>query len=198
MPTITKTTSDTASLIISAEVPQSLKDTIAFFGTLDTAYKHLRTLELFVADLEDGQESAIQLFPTYERDATILAERYLLPEDGLFLVRAKFESEGFWGFLGPLNPLLQIRMYLQDRHERKKDIDYRNKLERRRLELEIGSLWADNLEKLVNVLKLAGFTKPQIRQILIEHYHKPLAALGEAADKAGVTDISVESLPDAT
>jgi hypothetical protein len=45
-------------------------------------------------------------------------------------------SPGFWDFLGKLMPLETIRQYLNDRHERAKDREYRNEAEEKRLDLE--------------------------------------------------------------
>lgn len=50
----------------------------------------------------------------------------MAPDDRLELRRISIESPGFWEFFGALNPLQQIREYLKDRHERRKDVDYRD------------------------------------------------------------------------
>jgi hypothetical protein len=51
----------------------------------------------------------------------------------LLLAAARLESPGFWEFLGSLNPLEVLRQYLSDRHERRKDREYREAAEARRL-----------------------------------------------------------------
>jgi len=38
----------------------------------------------------------------------------------LVLAHVRLQSEGFWEFIGQLNPLEVIRQYLNDRHERRK------------------------------------------------------------------------------
>ena len=48
-------------------------------------------------------------------------DKILLPSDMLMVKSINFNSPGFWEFLGSLNPLNQLRQYLNDRHNRKKD-----------------------------------------------------------------------------
>src|SRR4051794_35010663 len=55
----------------------------------------------------------------------------------LRVARVVMRSPGFWEFLGALNPLQQLREYLNDRHERSKDRGYRNDNERERLAVEL-------------------------------------------------------------
>ena len=56
--------------------------------------------------------------------------------DRLVLAAVRLNSPGFWEFLGALNPLEVIRKYLNDRHERRQDRNYRESAEKRRLALE--------------------------------------------------------------
>ena len=59
-----------------------------------------------------------------------------LPDYRLEIRRIQINSPGFWEFLGALNPLQQIREYLNDRHRRRQDHKYREQAERERLMLE--------------------------------------------------------------
>lgn len=82
----------------------------------------------------------------------------------LSLGRVILNSPGFWEFVGGLNPLEQIRIYLSERHERKKDNEYRNDAECRRLhaeavirEAEARIAQADAAERVFDVVsKLLG------------------------------------------
>lgn len=58
------------------------------------------------------------------------------PGDRLIVSRVVLESPGFWEVFGSLNPLEVVRKYLNDRHERQKDRDYRSDAERERLAIE--------------------------------------------------------------
>ncbi len=47
------------------------------------------------------------------------------PSARLVLERVRIESPGFWEFVASLNPLQQIREYLNDRHRRRQDRGFR-------------------------------------------------------------------------
>ena len=65
----------------------------------------------------------------------------------LELTAASFSSAGFWEFLGNINPLIQIRELIKDHHERKKDLSYRNSLDKKKMEIEIEHSQLQNLKK---------------------------------------------------
>jgi hypothetical protein len=109
-------------------------------------------ISVFLADLE-GAYNALYWFnidiptrrPIFRYDPLFLSFSptfqagqidQIVPERRLQLTRVSIQSPGFWEVLGSLNPLLQIREYLKDRHERRKDRSYREPAERERLRLE--------------------------------------------------------------
>jgi hypothetical protein len=57
------------------------------------------------------------------------------PRSKLTLERVRIESPGFWEFAASLNPLQQIREYLNDRHRRRQDKEFREAAEKERLAL---------------------------------------------------------------
>jgi hypothetical protein len=70
-------------------------------------------------------------------------------------------SPGFWEVIGSLNPLQQIREYLNDREERRKGRMYKNQQEQKIKNLEIEKLQNDlqlDKEKNINELLLSKFT----------------------------------------
>ena len=69
------------------------------------------------------------------------------PEIPLVVSRVVLRSPGFWEFLGALNPLEVTRKYLNDRHERRKDDEYRSPAEADRLALENALLGLDVLRR---------------------------------------------------
>ncbi len=58
------------------------------------------------------------------------------PSWPLVVSRVLLTSPGFWEFAGALNPLEVLRQYLNDRHERRKDDEYRSRAEAERLAIE--------------------------------------------------------------
>ena len=101
----------------------------------------------------------------------------------LVLSAVNLASPGFWEFLGTLNPLEVLRKYLNDRHERRKDHDYRESAERRRLELENLSLESRVLSERIRIAKEIGATDRDLAPLLNELVYKPLALLDRYQDK---------------
>ena len=190
-----------ALLQISAALPASPKQVAAFLLALDRAYTHLRFLEIVEQQSKDEGEGKIlgRFVPLgyhyFGREEADLPETFLSPADELILTRANFNSPGFWEFLGSINPLQQIREFLNDRHVRRQDRDYREELEKRKLQLENDKLETELIDKQVELLQKAGYSKPYIKKMLNQHYFGPLAELGEAAMKAGVETAQVEKAP---
>ena len=86
------------------------------------------------------------------------------PMESLVVSRISFNSPGFWEMIGSLNPLIQLREYLNDRHNRKKDKllwesesaksilqNQKLKLENDRLELENQKLALENSRYSIEV-----------------------------------------------
>lgn len=113
----------------------------------------------------------------------------ILPEYRLELTRVVIRSPGFWEFLGGLNPLQQLREYLKDRHERRKDMEFRECSEKKRLELENELLQRQILEKensvlrgQLEIMREYGFDDGEIRQVVWRNLGPPLARLGQHQD----------------
>ena len=85
----------------------------------------------------------------------------------------RIESPGFWEFLGALNPLQQIREYLNGRHKRRQDREYRETAEQERLRLENALIQRQVCEKenavlrdRINLAKELGYSDHELRQLL--------------------------------
>jgi hypothetical protein len=111
----------------------------------------------------------------------------------LILTAVTLTSPGFWEFLGTLNPLEVLRQYLNDRHERRKDREYRESAERRRLMLDNLSLENKVISERVRLAREIGATARDLAPLLNELVYKPLVALDRYQDK-GVVENS-EILP---
>ena len=112
-----------------------------------------------------------------------------LPDYGLEIRRIQIESPGFWEFLGALNPLQQIREYLDERHRRRQDREYREQAERERLNLENEMIRRQIWEKenaifkeRIQLLREVGFSEEEIRRIIWHYVSQPLIALGKHQD----------------
>lgn len=111
----------------------------------------------------------------------------------LVLSAVSLNSPGFWEFLGTLNPLEVLRKYLNDRHERRKDRDYRESAEQRRLILENLSLENKVISERVRLVKEMGATDRDLAPLLNELIYKPLAALDRYQDKGVIEHSEIPS-----
>jgi hypothetical protein len=113
----------------------------------------------------------------------------ILPEDRLVVTRVRIESPGFWEVVASLNPLQQIREYLNDRHKRRQDKEFREAAEREKLLLENEliqrQIWEREnpvLAERIKLLREIGFSDDEIRQLVWAKVGVPLAQLGRHQD----------------
>jgi hypothetical protein len=74
-------------------------------------------------------------------------------------------SPCFLDFLGSLNPFQQIREYLKDRHERKKDNCYRNRQEEINGELDILESKNNIIIQRIDIFKSLGYSDIEIKSL---------------------------------
>lgn len=110
-------------------------------------------------------------------------ESMVLPSDRLVLSSVHLSSPGFWEFLGAMNPLEIIRKYLQDRHERRKDSEFRNDQERRAKDAEIFMAEVKCFKELIEVAKQSGAPDPVVASLFNQLVERPLHALGALQDR---------------
>jgi hypothetical protein len=115
----------------------------------------------------------------------------------LILASVSINSPGYWDFIGALNPLEVLRKYLNDRHERRKDHEYRESAEQRRLALENLSLENKVISERVRLAKEIGATDRDSAPLLNELVFKPLGALDRYQDKGVIEHTEIPSDPGA-
>lgn len=113
-------------------------------------------------------------------------DRIVLPIDRLVISKVNIQSPGFWEVIGSLNPLQQIREYLKDRHERKKDKKYKNRQEEELAELEIIERSDKIINQRIETLKSLGYSDLEIRQIITAMIVHPLNRLGKHQDNGQI------------
>ncbi len=130
-------------------------------------------------------------------------EGLVLPEHRLRLSSVVIQSPGFWEFLGALNPLSQLRQYLNERHERRKDKEYREqheddqlRLNNERQELENEKLKTELISARFDVLVQLGYEPKDARRLLVRHAAEPLERLDRFVDKDMLGKASIESAED--
>ena len=107
---------------------------------------------------------------------------------------ARLQSPGFWEFLGRLSPLEVVRQYLADRHERRKDREYREAEEKRRLRLENELLENRVMRERIGIARDLGATKKDLAPLLNELVFKPLQQLDQFQDRGLIE--TAELVPD--
>lgn len=120
----------------------SVEDLRELLRVLDASYHAVARVELAAYEVA----AALQVFEDYGPRALWRAtlsggevppvSPSAIAADRLIVHRVVLRSPGFWEVFGSLNPLEVVRKFLNDHHERRKDRDYREGAERRRLEIE--------------------------------------------------------------
>ena len=188
---------ETGTLQITAYRGGSIAEISGFLSDLETAYLALYAIDRLspprpfsygfspLAWLELGY-----LFPPSGPAGHFsLGMDAVPPSARLTLERVSIESPGFWEFLGSLNPLEQIRRYLNDRHQRRQDREYRETSERRRLELDNEHARLRIEEERIRIgrdyiefLREMGVPDEEIRRVIWERVGLPLTRLGRHQD----------------
>jgi hypothetical protein len=91
-------------------------------------------------------------------------------------------SPGFWEFLGKLNPLEVIRQYLTDRHEQRKDREYREAAEKNKLNLENQLLENRVIRERIQMAKEMGATEEDLTPLVNVLVCRPLSKLAPYQD----------------
>lgn len=187
-----KSTKKGAILRVYGNGDARVKDVYEYLKTLEEAYNSIYIFEQILEEAKKLQEF-------YQEKESILPLRNLLPldlwqldtenrrnfipqSDSLKLVGVEIHSPGFWDFLAKLNPLEVIRVYLNDRHERQKDNDYRNEEEKVSLQLENENKKLEIMQKKINILKEVGGTEEDLALIRMNLVCKPLKQLNRFQD----------------
>lgn len=104
----------------------------------------------------------------------------------LIVNRVVLEPPGFWGFLGAINSLEVVRRYLNDRHERRKDRDYRSQAERERLAIENALASLEVVRRIASLEREFGrelYSSEAWRRGWIGELRQPLGRLAEFSDR---------------
>jgi hypothetical protein len=189
------TDSTEATLRITALRGGTIAEITAFLSDLEAAYTRLYHFDSgwirpslrrrhLLFELEMGLP-----FPFIESPREEFTAESILPVHRLVVSKVSINSPGFWEFLASLNPLQQIREYLNDRHKRRQDREYKELSERERLLLENDLIQRQIAEKdhailrdRVQLMRELGFSDEEIRQFVWAQIGRPLAQLGRHQD----------------
>lgn len=177
------------------EAPRSgtVAETAECLTRLEMCY---RQLCIFYAWVEESRVASkrrqFSSPPYWYPDSSLDVFPYDTP---LRISAVQLQSPGFWEFLGSLNPLETIRRYLKDRHERRKDRQWRESSESERRQLENELLRTKLVNAQIGLLKKVGVPKSMIRRLAIAHIIRPLTALDRFQDSGLIGSATPSSLP---
>jgi hypothetical protein len=160
----------------------------SFLEAVEQAYNELYAFHLVVAEVQEASKAREVAWRFTDRRRTTNlrriahSEAVVLPEDRLRLRSIRVQSPGTWDFLGSLNPLETLRKYVQDRHERRKDRQYRERLDADRMELENQRLKTAVVKDQVDLLRSLGVPEDKIRELLTKRVVTPLELLDRFQD----------------
>ena len=158
---------------------------VGFLTDLDRAYRVLYRLDFRISVILPerliDEADSFSPYATFGRRA-FASEEPIQPEYRLRVSKVRIESPGFWEVVGSLNVLETLRKYLNDRDERRKDKEYRESAERRKLDLENEDLLNRVLEGRIKLLKTLGIPDATIRQMIWTEYGVPFTRLGDHQD----------------
>lgn len=178
-----------AVLRVEAERLGTVSEVRAYLQAIEQTYNGLYAFDLIVAEAKGRASTNEPMSWRYSgrRGRVSIrsirrAEAVVLPEDRLRLRAIAVQSPGFWEFVGALNALETLRKYLADRHERRKDVDYRNRLDAERMALDNQKLKIEVVKNQVELLRTLGVPDEKIREALTAHVALPLERLDSHQD----------------
>ncbi len=199
-------------LLVEVSRGGSVDETLQFLIDLQNSYENLYALDLKIDNAKKIVDESTQLPSAIKRgrqpalSPTRRARDVVIPDDRLRVHRVEISSPGVWEFLGALSPIVQLREYAKDRHERRKDKEWREAQERREMvlenekrEREVQKMDLQNIQlrdsilnEQANLLISLGYTEEQIRRLLNAHYFGPMSHLEHHFDSGLITSIDAE------
>jgi hypothetical protein len=178
---------------------------LLFEKQLDNAKKHPERLYVYQREI-DLEGKGRPRFGSVAFDDEIEYLRYrgkykeekLLPDEQLLITCADLHSPGFFEALGKLNPLEVLRQYLIDEHERKKDMNYRNKEEEMLLQLENQARLNKVIKEKIEILRSLDIDEAEIREVILKVMIMPMERFTNAIAQPPVTGIIIQTISDRT
>jgi hypothetical protein len=190
----------TATLRIHTNANLRVFEVQGFLSALDKAYG---SLLLFVGDTEiiarsSSKSEAQRLWSAGTSLYGVNLDQRLKANDRLVLRQVELHSPGFWDFVGLLSPLRAIELVFKlkresanDNEERRKDREYRDKAEERRLHLENKLREVEVVKKQLALLRDMGATDKDFGPLLERLIYEPLSQLEDISQRIGVQSASI-------
>jgi hypothetical protein len=185
-------TEKTAILTIGSEGNIPVYRVRAFLNDIEHAYSYIYVANMLLSHAVGSD---------YWQEANIDERvrryaRWVPVQERLILRSVELHSPGDWSFLGNLIPLETIRRYLQDRHERQKDRNYREAAEERKLKLQNDLREAKLLRDQLDNARKMGATDKDLMPLLDRLVIAPLRRLDRFQDEGVAREISISESED--
>ena len=176
------------TIIVSISRSGEVREFVQLFSDLEYVYNNLYAWELLV-DQTRGDSPTTIWRPRRGVGLRRIPkpEQVVLPDDRLYLSKIEIASPGSAEIIGALNPLETLRKYLQDRHARRQNKEYRESAEAQRLALENERLRIEVVKDKVDLLRSLGVPEDKIRAALSQHIVEPLERL-DRLQEAGLIE----------
>jgi len=165
-----------------------------YLNDLEKAYNGLYGFYNFIERINFDSERR-EIIPYFLKIKLDNVSDWILPEHRLIVSKINIQSPGFWEVIGSLNPLQQIREYLNDRHERRKDKEWRERTEMEKAMLENQFIQrqimeTDNrtLKERIKIFRKLGLSDTNIRDLISKTLGEQLIALGKHQDAGMIKD----------
>lgn len=157
-----------------------------FLAAIERAYDHIYTAEVIL-----GTPVGTGIWLDLGLKTASALAGCVPPDDHLVLESFELRSPGAWEFLASLNPLDQIRQYLQGRHYCPKDRAHREPLDAPKVELEQGTKVLELIGQKVKLARSRGATDEDLSFILNHFVWNPLRQLDEYQDAGMIGTVSL-------
>jgi hypothetical protein len=166
---------------------------IAYLADLKHAYNSIILFESII----DGLERASRDFHSPRYPFGLYMEWPVARRRGFGHIREwPLSPQEVASHLGALNPLEVLRKYLSDRHERRKDGEYRETAERRKLDLENLVLENRVISERIGIARALGATKRDLAPLLNELVYRPIKRLDRSQDQGVITHAEIPQADD--
>lgn len=169
-------------------------DYILMCDNLLTTSEHNYRIKSFLKKYEAQENSVKREFIDFYNNLGM--EDLISVEERLVISSTNFNSPRFWDIIGSLNPLSQIRDYIQERDLRKREQEFlildkeTKNLENEKIKLQNDILKLDITQKMINQLREIGFSNDEMLPIIKEYYSN-LELLNPHIDSGRITSMEI-------
>jgi hypothetical protein len=180
------------SLILHITVDRGGKvfEILDFLKALNNAYENIYYIDLIINELKSNNDIARKSIRKLKPRKFV--SDIILPEDILRITKVNIGPPGFIDFKGLGEVAKQIREYINDRDERRKDREWREAETRKSMELDNDKKKFELFEDKIRFLKENGFPEDEIRKLINNNGIEPLEELDKFQDSGLISSAEIK------